>query len=189
MNIRKTNSTKRDLTNKKFNRWLVIEPDNSYRNKDGKKSTYWVCRCDCGTIKSVFAGSLVYNKSISCGCFAVEKSRLGSGQASANFVYARYKRNASTSNREFSLTKEQFMTITSKDCYYCGKAPSNIKKRGRCYGSHTYNGIDRVDNNLGYILTNVVPCCKNCNMAKKELSQYEFFDMIKMIYEKHISSS
>jgi hypothetical protein len=31
------------------------------------------------------------------------------------------------------------------------------------------NGIDRVDNTLGYELGNVIPCCSVCNRAKSNL--------------------
>ena len=31
------------------------------------------------------------------------------------------------------------------------------------------NGIDRIDNALGYIESNVVACCPICNLAKRNL--------------------
>jgi len=47
------------------------------------------------------------------------------------------------------------------------------------------NGLDRVDSSKGYIKDNVVTCCENCNRAKLDLTQQEFFAMIKSIYENH----
>lgn len=44
------------------------------------------------------------------------------------------------------------------------------------------NGIDRVDNSLGYILSNVVSCCKICNYMKKDLSEQEFQDQCERVY-------
>lgn len=55
-----------DLTNKKFNHWLVLS-----RNLDecfSGKGAYWNCKCDCGTIKPVSGFSLKNNTSKSCGC-------------------------------------------------------------------------------------------------------------------------
>ncbi len=37
-----------------------------------------------------------------------------------------------------------------------------------------FNGVDRIDSKKGYEETNVVPCCKMCNFAKKELKYEEF---------------
>ena len=35
-----------DLTGQKFGRWTVLE-----RAFNGKREVYWLCQCDCGTIK------------------------------------------------------------------------------------------------------------------------------------------
>ena len=45
------------------------------------------------------------------------------------------------------------------------------------------NGIDRIDNNIGYTNENSVPCCKTCNFAKNILSESQFYLWIKKIYE------
>jgi len=45
------------------------------------------------------------------------------------------------------------------------------------------NGIDRVDNNIGYLLYNCKPCCANCNYLKKEYDYTEFLNKCKQIYE------
>ncbi len=37
-----------------------------------------------------------------------------------------------------------------------------------------YNGIDRVNNEMGYEPLNVVPCCQECNFAKCKMSKDEF---------------
>ncbi len=39
-----------------------------YRGDSRGKSTYWVCRCDCGTIKEVAASTLKPGNTASCGC-------------------------------------------------------------------------------------------------------------------------
>lgn len=60
-----------DLTGHKFGRWTVLQFDHKYYN------SYWLCRCDCGTIKVVPACNL-RNKNRhnqSCGCYCKEKAR------------------------------------------------------------------------------------------------------------------
>ena len=53
------------------------------------------------------------------------------------------------------ITEEEFLDITKDRCFYCGV--DGLK------------GIDRVDNDKGYILSNCVPCCKHCNYVKGNL--------------------
>ena len=55
-----------DLTGKKFGQWTVIG-----RGKNPSKSTfaYWMCKCECGNIKTVAGVSLRNGESTSCGCY------------------------------------------------------------------------------------------------------------------------
>ena len=55
-------------------------------------------------------------------------------------------------------------------------------------GGYKYNGIDRVNSELGYELTNCVSCCISCNIAKSDHSYEEFVQLIKRIsiYQKWI---
>lgn len=63
-----------DLTNQRFGRWTVLARDTS------KKGTaYWLCRCDCGTERSVCGSSLRGGVSTSCGCYRTENSRTNNG--------------------------------------------------------------------------------------------------------------
>jgi len=43
-------------------------------------------------------------------------------------------------------------------------------------------GIDRMNNEVGYIITNVVPCCKICNWCKSNLTIQEFREWINKVY-------
>lgn len=55
-----------DLTGMKFGQWTVIERDYSKQYKTRDKR--WMCRCSCGTVKSVLGKYLKNGKSTSCGC-------------------------------------------------------------------------------------------------------------------------
>ena len=58
-----------DLTGQKIGSWTVLERGENKNQGDGKSPiTMWICKCDCGTIKSVSAQSLVTGRSKSCGC-------------------------------------------------------------------------------------------------------------------------
>jgi hypothetical protein len=112
---------------------------------------------------------------------------------------------------EFQLSYEQFAQIVKQPCYYCGSSPRrvsgrrSIKRRDTAtrrnipsiYKSsgeriveedkYTYiyttnmNGIDRVDNNKGYIKENVVPCCTTCNLWKKAEKAENFLSHVHKI--------
>ena len=57
-----------DLTGRKFGRLTVLERVEN----DKVKYVYWLCRCDCGTVKKVRNDHLVHGKIVSCGCYIRE---------------------------------------------------------------------------------------------------------------------
>ena len=70
------NNSFKDLTGKRFGKLLVIERTDDYINPNGRKSTQWLCECDCGTKKPFKASSLISNHTKSCGC-THKKSLIG----------------------------------------------------------------------------------------------------------------
>jgi len=81
----------------------------------------------------------------------------------------------------FELTLEQFKTLITKPCHYCGSEPIGEYKR-HDWELLYFNGIDRIDNNKGYTANNVVPCCKHCNRAKRDRTYEDFRDWISQVY-------
>jgi len=79
------------------------------------------------------------------------------------------------------LTPEQFKALILRDCFYCGVEPLQTIKFP--YETLFYNGIDRVDSNLGYVPENCVPCCKFCNYAKHNRSKEDFLTWLRRAYE------
>lgn len=75
---------------------------------------------------------------------------------------------AKTSNREINLTDTEIINLICNPCVYCGVLthPENLKAN---------NGIDRVDNNKGYIRGNVVSACWDCNRMKHALELKKFY--------------
>jgi len=73
-------------------------------------------------------------------------------------VYKTYAKNANTRNIQFTLVEQDFSEMIAKPCYLCGlKGPS---------------GIDRFNNQIGYVKENGKPCCGHCNLLKKD-QRYE----------------
>ena len=65
---------------------------------------------------------------------------------------------------EFVTFESYTEIVKDKPCYLCGKDLSDAAGVG----------LDRLDNRLGYISTNVAPCCKRCNMRKGYLEAAGF---------------
>lgn len=91
------------------------------------------------------------------------------------YLFCHYRLAANRKNVPFSLTIEEFRKVTSSLCHYCNAAPKNKIKQKRGFGDYTYNGVDRVKNDQGYVTENVVPCCRMCNVAKNNHSLEDFW--------------
>lgn len=60
-----------DLTGQRFGRLTVLYREDAYK-KNGKRETAYVCQCDCGAIRKVFAYGLKSGNTQSCGCKSLE---------------------------------------------------------------------------------------------------------------------
>jgi len=73
-----------------------------------------------------------------------------------------YRRSAKYKNLDLKLSGEQLVRLLKQKCSYCNAAPNPI------------NGIDRINNALGYVESNVTTACRTCNLAKRDMSLDEF---------------
>lgn len=78
--------------------------------------------------------------------------------------YSKCKNDAKHNDRAFSLTIEQFETITKQKCTYCNNYSSG----------KDFCGIDRIDAKEGYVMGNTQSCCELCNRMKSDTSNSEF---------------
>lgn len=118
-----------------------------------------------------------------------------SGQAGLNCLFRNYKKSARRRNLVFLLELAEFQAITSDRCAYCNKAPTQI---ARTYGSgltksgvkrseYLYNGIDRLDSDVGYVAPNCVSCCGDCNALKSNRSLKNFIEQVSAIYQHFVA--
>lgn len=61
-----------DITGQTFGHWTVIRKDDPH---PGCRNSYWICRCVCGTERSVNRSTLVNGRSSSCGCVPSDKRK------------------------------------------------------------------------------------------------------------------
>lgn len=59
---------KTKLIGQKINKFTVL--DYSHRTKTKTHTChYWICQCECGTIKTIQNSHLVHSSTVSCGCY------------------------------------------------------------------------------------------------------------------------
>lgn len=170
-----------DLTGERFGRLKVIK-FSGYIEQSKRKYPQWLCKCDCGKEKIVSARNLLAKNTSSCGCirgFQYEKS-------ASHSLYSSYRLRSIKKGHEFSLTEDEFINLTSQNCYYCGREPLQDYNPVNCPNNYIYNGLDRVDSSKGYTIDNCVPCCKYCNQAKSTMSIDEFLTFIERVYKWNI---
>lgn len=182
---------RRNLTGQIFGRLTVIK-FYTYKNVGNRRKDYWETRCECGNIKNILGNSLVSGGISSCGCLLKEhystlsekarkRNSLPKGEASFNSILASYKDRAKKKKLKFHLSDEEFREFITSNCQYCDSIPINICNKKKSNGSFTYNGIDRLDNNKGYVKVNCITACEVCNKAKRDLTLEEFITWIQRI--------
>lgn len=147
--------------------------------------------CDnCGNVNEVDASTLFWRENsqykktgetLCSKCANGRMSGINSGQYKhGNNRFCEYRSNAKRRGKSFELSVEEFESITSQPCHYCGGTSSDYDKSSRG------NGIDRMDSRVGYIFENCVPCCSRCNFVKNTLGYDEFLEWIRKIYNRRV---
>lgn len=69
--------------------------------------------------------------------------------------YANLKYKAKRRKKDFNLSFEEFLTVCNLPCFYCNSKEKNFG-----------HGLDRIKNDKGYSINNIIPCCKVCNTIR-----------------------
>jgi hypothetical protein len=174
------NYTFKNLAGQRFGRLVVIELTDQRRSR----RRVWKCICDCGNIVLKNSKLLLTGTTKSCGCLykGMKNNIYQNGESNFKALYNNYKGGAHSRGHIFDLSVEEFRKLVGGNCYYCGIEPKQIISKVGNNGEFLYNGIDRINSSSGYILNNCVSSCKECNFAKRALTEEEFLSMIKRIY-------
>jgi len=179
-----------DLTGRRCGRLVALEF--SHIGEKNKKR-YWKCKCDCGNITYVISSNFNKGRIRSCGCIVNENMRLLGRRTPCNklpeneigysTLYSTYIHGARERGYEFQLNKDEFYILVKSNCFYCDQEPEerSYVSNGKEIRYNT-NGLDRVDNSIGYVINNVVTCCSKCNKMKLNHSINTFLNQITKIY-------
>lgn len=154
-----------------------------YEGKNGRTHIWEILCIHCGGLKVGHRNNFLRGVGLAHPQCAREKvneiylASINERELIIDRIYRITKTNAKRLKRKFNLSKNTIGNIIYESCTYCGAEPlqtyNNYKIR--------FTGIDRVDNDKGYIKSNCVPCCKICNTAKHALSYKDFMDWLNII--------
>lgn len=85
--------------------------------------------------------------------------------------FIKSKNNALHRGLVWKITKSQYKELLKESCIYCNNEIENkeTKLNFSFCGDATGVGLDRIDNNKGYVKDNVVRCCGFCNNLRGRL--------------------
>lgn len=179
-----------DLLGKTFNNLKVLSSAKSSKHGHSK----WWVECNCGRREKfcVTGDNLIRSRVIQCKLCKLEKigksrlnapKRIPTYESALNEMYSNYRYHAKKRNYVFELTKIDFKNIVELSCYYCGILSGRQLKTGiKKQYSWNVNGIDRLNNKIGYTISNSVACCSLCNKMKGTLTKDSFIEQAKKIY-------
>lgn len=172
----------KNLINTTINNIKIV----GYFSDKVKKKQYFECICFCGKRFTSRADAIKSGATKSCGCITGDlissKNRLDDNAGATNLILRYYRKGAKNRGLDFNLTKNEFLSFLNKNCYYCNSEPRLAKfttsQKNRRNREIIYNGIDRLNNDIGYTLENCVTCCNICNAAKMDRTFDEFIAWI-----------
>lgn len=134
-----------DLTGIRFSRWFVIR-------RIGQVGSAWLCRCDCGNIRSVDGGNLRSRLSHGCGC----------NRGQSNTTHGHNRRGVRTRtyraweamktrvlNPQNIDDRERYSARGIKICERWMTFENFLFDMGEC-PENVPHSLDRVDNDKGY---------------------------------------
>jgi hypothetical protein len=142
-----------NLIGEKFGRWTVRAQAESRRKKQ-----YWLCQCDCGTIKEVKEYNMLRGASQSCGCYKIEqaiKALTKHGQSKAGKKTRTYHIWCLMRQRCYDTNNPAYPDYGGRGITVCDRWLESFENfyedMGDCPKGMT---IERVDNDDGYYKDN-----------------------------------
>ena len=158
-----------DMTGKRFGRLTVLRR----AEKKSDCGAYWLCRCDCGSVKEVLGTHLRDNTTLSCGCY--HKDNIASIQRRIKTTHGMsdtpvYRRWLAMRYRCYDPHHRMYYRYGGRGITVCDEWRNNFKA---FYVWAEENGfkstltLDRINGNVGYSPDN----CRWVNRAEQYLNK------------------
>ena len=184
------NNCKKENTNNKYiNQTIGCYKvlDFSHFGENKTQTKFFKVKCiKCG-IESTKSLKAILASKEHCSSCEVKKRRVPTLDAPRNCVKYSYISGAIERGYSFELSEQDFDNLIFGNCFYCGQEPTEHKGDLRLNKTNLpfkRNGIDRLDNNLGYTKENCVTSCFKCNKMKSDLNYSDFMEHLNKIVNK-----
>lgn len=88
--------------------------------------------------------------------YRINKKSIREEAKTAKVRYSTCRSKAKQAGRDFEISFEVFKSLISMPCHYCNCNLRNMSGYS----------LDRIDNSKGYLETNLLPCCGDCNRTR-----------------------
>lgn len=141
----------KDLSGSRFQRWLVLSSSGVRTYPRGATRRTWLCRCDCGTERSVDECRLRNGTSGSCGCYHRERVSRSRPLTHGDCGSVEYHTWSSMISRCENPKNKQYKDYGGRGIFICDRWRKSyeafLADMGRRPQGHT---LDRIDNEQGY---------------------------------------
>lgn len=164
----------KNLVGQRFGSLVVLEKD---KTKIGEAShSYWICKCDCGNIKSIQSPHLIQQTTTSCGCgIGNRKKSIGEALIEESLIELKIPY-----QREFSFV--DLIGTTQPLRFDFAIFENNDKQEIKCLiefqGKQHYQSLDYFGGNKYLQLT------KERDLKKKEYCNKNNFKLIEISYKE-----
>lgn len=183
-----TPTSVKDLTGQIIGRFTILDK----AGLDKHNNREWIVQCKCGNIKTMTTARL-NNSSNNGHCCPRKKMPKKKSikkiptlkERTWVLLSGKYqekkKRHKAKNMSGVIMTREEYTKMALNECYYCGLEHSLVIEDRISEHIIKYNGIDRLDSDIGYTKDNSVACCYYCNRAKNTMTEKEFYEWVNKI--------
>lgn len=157
---------------RKVNKWTILSVGASYYPQE----PYWMCLCECGTVKSVRASHAA--RGLSKGCPHCKNKKLAGLHP---YFMTAYRFSAERRGISFNITLEDVKAVFKRQAGRCAFTGAKLSLPQQASDKKFTASIDRINSSAGYSPDNIQFVTKDINMMKQTRSDEEFITICEAV--------